>query len=148
MTDAVGNSGLADRLLQQDFAVQSPQYQEHRMELERQLKRAERNVKVTGYVVVAALVIALLGMFASGTRLFGSPDPTDRDANALSVFVAVVWNVATITFWLGLASYISRFQPAVRQAKDNLLFDSVRRLQQDLDELRRTIKPPTESGSR
>ena len=148
MTDPHTPDQFAKKLLQQEQILQTPRYQEHRMELELRIQHAERNEKLAGYVVIAALVIALPTMFASGARWFGSPDPTDNGATVLSVAVAVIWYLATITFWLGLASYFSRFRPAVQRAKENLMIESIRELRQEIQELHQMImpkQPPSES---
>jgi hypothetical protein len=127
---------FASRLLEQEKSLNASQYQEHRVKLEQQLSRAEWKEKVARRVIVAALLIA---MFLSGSRTFGSPDPGDKGANALSVAVGVIHIVSAITFWVGLASYFSRFVPGVKRARELLLEESIRELRHEVDELRKLV---------
>lgn len=141
MPEPENRESFTQRLLEQDTYLSSPRYQVHRMELELQLSRAEWKEKLAGRVVLIALPVALVAMFLAGSRTFGSPDPSDDSANVLSVSIGVIHFVAAVTFWLGLASYFSRFRPAVRQARDRLLEESIRELRQEVQELRRQLAP-------
>jgi hypothetical protein len=143
MNDAPLTPSFSSKLIEQDQSLQTSRYQEHRMQLELQLKRAEWKVRLTGRIVVAALLISLATMLICGSRVLGSPDPGDRDANVLSVTVGVIYAVSAIVFWLGLASYFSRFQPGVKRTRELLLEESIRELRQEVSELRKLLTGPS-----
>lgn len=111
------------------------------MQLEQQLSRAEWRERVAGRVIGGALIIALIGMFLSGSHTFGSPDPTEKDANILSVTVGAIHTVATIIFWLGLAAYFSRFRPRIKRLQDQILEESIRELREEVKELKKLVIP-------
>lgn len=112
------------------------------MQLEQQLKRAERNEKLVARIVIAALVISVAAFIPTAAKLFGGADPYDDDATILSVGLGLVYIPAAITFWVGLASYFSRFRAGTQRAKEKLMFESIRELRQEVQELRRIVDPP------
>lgn len=139
MSDSSLRTPFAASLIEQDHVFHSPHYSEHRMQLELQLNQAERRERIVGRVVVAALVLSVTGMFVSGSQILGSADPTDKSATLLSVAVGGLHLAATVIFWVGLASYFSRFRPQVKRMQDQLLAESIRELRRDVGELRNLV---------
>jgi hypothetical protein len=136
MTDPVRFASL---LLQQDESLHTPRYEEHRMQLEQQLVRAEWREMTARRVVITALGIAIAVIPLIATRAFGGIDPWDDDATAVSVSLGVLYWLAVTVFLVGLASYYSRFRPGVREARDRLRDDSIQQLRHELAELRRQL---------
>lgn len=139
MSDATPGKEFAKQLLRQDVALQSPRYQEHRMQLEQQLQRAERNEQIVYWVVVVAVVIAGAAFLWIAARNARGVDPWDRDATVLSVAVGVVYAAAAITVMFGLAAYYGRLRPATRELKEKLVLESIREIRQELRELKQQI---------
>ena len=136
------NPTLGDRLLQQDSALQSSQYKEHRMQLEQKLERARRWERRLTWAVPCALLLAIGLLPISGGKVFGPADPTETGANWISVSLGAIQVLATIFFWIGLGTYFSRIRPALRQSADQLrdqaiqeILSEVRRLRLDVDML-------------
>ncbi|MBL8851129.1 MAG: hypothetical protein JNG89_15725 [Planctomycetaceae bacterium] len=140
MTEPHDADSFASRLLRQEDSLKPERYQEHRMQLEQQLARAERNVEITKWVVVAALLASVVGMYVAGSRVLGSPDPFDKDATALAVFFGALNIIGVIVLYLGLASYFSRFTPRVRRLREDLQNESIRELRRDVAELRQLLE--------
>jgi Ni,Fe-hydrogenase I cytochrome b subunit len=109
------------------------------MQLEQQLVRAERNIEITKWVVVVALLLSVAGMFVAGSRVFGPADPWEQNATILSVSIGALHIIAVIVFWLGLASYVSRFAPRARKLRENLQNESIRELHREVAELRQML---------
>lgn len=139
MTESNGINSFAAKLLQQEEAFLSTQYQEHRMKLELQLSRAEWKERVTSRVIIFALAISIMAMFVIGSGRFGSADPGNQDATFVSVSMGVLYGLSATVFWMGLASYYSRFRPGVRRIRELLLEESIRELRQDVNELRKLM---------
>ena len=139
MTDSHSPQQFAGRLLQQEPIFQSPRYQEHRMELELQLQRAERNEKLAERVAMIAFVVGVAAIVPTATKVFGEPDPFNKDWTFLAMMVGLLYGLGMITFWLSVAMYLGRFRPAVKRAKERLLFESIRELRQEVQEIRRLM---------
>lgn len=130
---------FANRLLGQDAAFQSRRYKDHRMQLELKLTRARVQELWAFRIAAFSLVASFVLMFLCGSRVFGSADPWDRNANPLSVTLGVLNVVLSIIGWVGIASYYSRFRPATRQITDDLRDESVRELREEIRQLREMI---------
>lgn len=144
MTESLGHGSFGNRLLEQDTHLYSNRYQEHRMQLQEKLRTAEQREKLAFRIVVGALCIAVVTCFLAGARVFGSPDPGDLErgkATWLSVLIGVVYALSLATFWLGLASYYSRFRPATRKIADNLRDESISELREEIRQLRQQLNP-------
>lgn len=142
MTESLGHGSFGTRLLEQDTLLYSNRYQEHRMQLQEKLRTAERREKLVYWIVAAALCIAAVTCYLAGARVFGSPDPGDLErgeATWFSVLIGVVYAVSLATFWLGLASYYSRFRPATRKIADNLRDESINELHEEIRLLRQQL---------
>ncbi len=148
MTDIPPLPSFSQRLIEQDRPLHSPQYQEHRMQLELKLNQARSRELLTFRVVVAALLTALVLLPVCGMRLFGSPDPGDQNANWLSVSLSAIQILATVTFWIGLASYYSRFRPAVRQLSEDVRDETIRELRDEVRTLQQQVAKFTKSDDR
>ena len=136
--DASGN--LRSKLLQQDESIHSERYKEHRMQLEHRLIQAESHRRLTKRVVVGALLIAAALFPVAASRVFGSPDPYDKDATFFSIAVGGMYIVACAMFFIGMASYYSRFTPRVRRAREELRDESIRELRREVAELRQLVE--------
>jgi hypothetical protein len=142
MSDSKPPESFSTQLLRQDGALTDSHYQEHRMQLEQLLVRAERNEQRAKWVVVVAFFLGMALMFVGGSRVIGSFDPTDKGANPLSIALGVIYAIASLTFPIALASYYSRFRPNVRRARERLMEDSLHELQQQVRELRARLDKP------
>ena len=140
MTDANRANRFAERLLQQDEPPDASHYKEYRMKLENALTAAQRRERLAGHVAIVSFVVALALMFVGGSRLVGPFDPTDKDANWVSVTLGVVYCLAAVLFWVSLASYFSRFRPAVRDARERLRDADILALTREIGELRKRIE--------
>jgi hypothetical protein len=148
---------LRSQLLEQDPVFQTPRYQEHRMQLEQQLLRAQRRERVLTWVVTGAFLTAVVTMFLAGSRTFGSPDPFDKNATIISVTLGVIYVLAQAVFFIGMASYLSRFLPRIRRLREELRDatiresrEEIRELREEVGELRRLMgeqRQPPESGA-
>lgn len=134
------NSGLGPSLLREDTALASPRYEEHRMELERQLSRAESREVLVHRVAVGALLTAIASGALTATQVFGSADFGDRTATPLSVAMVVLYVASLSVFALGFAAYYGRFRPAVRQTRERLILESIRELRGEVRELRQKVE--------
>lgn len=131
---------FGSKLLQQDESLHSKRYKEHRMQLEHQLIQAESRKRLAKRVVIGASLLAA-GLFPIvASRVFGSPDPYDKDANIFSVAAGVIYIVACAALFIGLASYYSRFTPRVSRAREELRHDSIRELRREVAELRQLVE--------
>ena len=148
MTDIPPLPSFSRRLIEQDRPLHSPQYLEHRMQLELKLTQARFRELLTFRVVVAALLTALVLLPVCGMRLFGSSDPGDQTANWLSVSLGAIQIAATATFWIGLASYYSRFRPAVRQLSEDVRDETIRELRDEVRTLQQQVAKFTKSDDR
>ena len=110
------------------------------MQLEQKLDRARLWERRTFWVVVVSLVLAFGLLPVSASKLFGPADPTETGANWLSVLIGVIQVGATIVFWLGLASYYSRFRPAVQRVSDQLRDQTMLEVLSELRDLRREVE--------
>jgi hypothetical protein len=127
-------------LLRQDDWLNESEYKEYRMKLENSLNRAERNEKLVGRIVATCFVVAFALMFVGGSRVLGSFDPWDDGATIISVTLGVVYCIAAVVFWVGLASYFSRLRPQTREAKDNIRDARLLELERQIQVLRTEIK--------
>ena len=144
------------KLLEQDPVFHTPRYQEHRMQLEQQLLRAQGRERVLTWVVAGAFLTAVVTTFLAVSRTFGGPDPYDKSATVLSVTIGVISVLARAVFFIGMASYLSRFRPRIRRLREELRDetiresrDEVRELREEVRELRRLIgiqQPPPQAG--
>lgn len=148
MADPRSPEDLASGLLAQEPSLNSQRYKEHRMQLEHQLARAERSLQITKWVVVVALLAGVVSMFVAGSRSLGSPDPSDRDATVLGVFFGVVNIIAAIVFYMGLASYFSRFRPRIHRLREDLQNESIRELRSEVAELKQMLAQSGKSADR
>ncbi len=139
MTDPGSAARFAFQLMQQDESLHQPQYKEYRMELEKSLERAVAREKLASRVAVVAFLVGLSLMFVGGSRVCGSFDPWSADATALSVAMGVIYVLASVVWVVALASYLSRFRPGVRRARERLLEQSISELRQEVQELRRQV---------
>lgn len=128
------------KLLQQDLSLYSERYKEHRMQLEHQLTHAESRERLTKRVVVGAFLVAAAVFPIIASRVFGGPDPYDKDATVFSVGAAVIYVAAWAVFFIGTASYYSRFLPQVRRAREELRDESIRELRREVAELRQLVE--------
>jgi hypothetical protein len=131
---------FASQLLRQDEFLSSERYKDHRMRLEQRLIQAESRERMVKQFIVGALMTAFLAFLIAASRVFGSPDPFDDDATILSTIVGVIYVVAWIVFFVGAASYFSRFAPRARLAREELLQASIQELRNEVRELRELIK--------
>jgi len=142
MSDSKPPESFSAQLLRQDGALTDSHYQEHRMQLEQRLARAEIIERRAKWIVIAAFFIAMALSFVGGSRVLGSFDPTDSNANALSVTLGVIFWIANITWMIGVASYYSRFRPGTRRARERLMENTLQELQQEVRELRARLDEP------
>jgi hypothetical protein len=140
MTDSPDTTRFSARLLLQDEPLTDAEIQEYRMKLENTLSTAERRKRLAGRVVVASFAVNLVLMFVGGSKIFGSFDPTDKDATLLSSALGVIYILAVIIFPLSLASYVSRFWPNVWRARQDLTDATMLELQREIRELRRQLE--------
>lgn len=139
MTNTPSAKRLADQLLLQDESLNSPQYEEHRMQLELELERAESRERWAHRIGIASMVLAAVLLPLGGSGLLGSFDPWDADANFLSVLLGIVYVVAASACALAIAAYYSRFRPRTRRLREQQLQQAVIDLQRELMLLRREL---------
>jgi hypothetical protein len=137
---------FGEELLKQDKPLKESDYKEYRMRLEDSLNRAERNERLVGRIVIICFVLAFVLMFVGGSQVLGSFDPWDNDATIFSVTLGVVYVVALVAAWVGLASYFSRFRPRTREAKENIRDAHMLDLERQIQVLRSEIKEATKQG--
>ena len=131
---------FGSKLLQQDKSLHSDRYKEHRMQLEHQLIQAESHKRLAKRVVVGALLVAAAVFPILASHVFGGPDPYDKDATVFSIAAGGVYIVACAVFFIGMASYYSRFTPRVRRAREELRDESIRELCREVAELRQFVE--------
>ena len=131
---------LRSQLLEQDPVFQTARYQEHRMQLEQQLLRAQRRERVLTWVVAGAFLAAVVTMFLVGSQTFGSPDPYDKHATVLSVALGAIYVLAQAVFFIGTASYLSRFLPRIRRLREELRDETIRESREEIRELREEVR--------
>ena len=126
-------------LVQQEYSLSRQPYQDHRMQVEARLAQAERyqkHSKVVGFIAIL-LAAGMFPIVASGA--IGSADPFDKNANILSVSLALLYIVACIVGAVSVASFYSRFSPRTRQAREDLRDEMLREMRSDLAALREQI---------
>ena len=111
---------LGAKLLKQEDSISGTEYKEYRMKLEDALTKAERNEKWCTRLGTIAIVVAFVLMFVGGSKIVGPFDPTDKNANVLSVTLLVIYVAAAWSFILSILFYFTRFRPRVKQARDNI----------------------------
>lgn len=136
MADTPDRNSFATQLLRQDKPLSDAEYRAYRERLADALVAAERRVLWTGRICAGSLVVSLALMFVGGSSLIGDFDPWSKGATFWSVAAGAVYWLATIVFFLSLASYYSRLRPRVRDTKDELRDAVVLDLQRQLRELR------------
>ena len=130
---------MSDKLLEEDPMLAGEEYERYRAKLTSALARAEFRECLAYRVCLVSVVIGFSLMFVGGSRLFGSFDPWDSTATPLSIALGSVYVVATILFWVLLASYYSRFRPNSRRAQDALRDEQICQLERSVAELRELI---------
>jgi hypothetical protein len=133
-------TSFGKELLRQDERLNESEYKEYRMKLEDSLNRAERNEKLVGRIVAICFIVAFALMFVGGSQVLGSFDPWDDGATIISVTLGVIYCIAAVVFWVGLASYFSRFRPQTREAKENIRDARLLELERQIQVLRSEIK--------
>jgi hypothetical protein len=128
------------QLLQQDEGTSSERYKEHRMQLEQQLIEAESRERMAKRIVIGALITAFIAFLVAGSQILGSPDPSDDRATPFSMAVGAIYVVAWIVFFVGVASYFSRFMPRLRRAREDVLQASIHELRNEIRELRESVR--------
>lgn len=131
---------FGSKLLRVDKSLRSERYKEHRMQLENQLLRAESHEQLVKRVVIGAILLAAMLLPVVASRVFGSPDPYDKNATVLSVTAGTVYAVACMVVFIGIASYYSRFTPRVRQAREKLRDELICELQREVANLRLCVE--------
>jgi hypothetical protein len=136
MTSSDKSNNFQTLLLQQESSLSRQPYQEHRMQIEARLDQAERYqkyAKTTGFVAIL-VAAALFPIVASGT--LGGADPYDKDANLISVSLAILYFITCGVAAISIASFYSRFAPRARQAREDLRDEMLQEMRQELAELR------------
>ncbi len=110
------------------------------MKLEHALTVAERREKWTYYTAIITGILAMVLMFVGGTRIVGDFDPWDRNATVLSVTLGVIYCICAALCPLAIASYYSRFRPAVRNVKEQLREASIQSLHDEIADLRKQVE--------
>jgi hypothetical protein len=146
MTDPRHTDSFASQLLRQEDGLSDSQYREYREKLERALEKAMRRERLVYWVCAVSCVVMVTLSFVGGSKVLGDFDPWSKGANFWSVTAGVVYVLATILFFLSLASYYSRFRPATRDAGERLRDASILELQQQVRELRKLITPTSPPG--
>lgn len=127
-------------LLGQDELFDSERYKEHRMQLELQLAQAESRERITRRVAIGALVVVASAFFVLASNGFRGADPFDKEATALTIAAGVAYTLGWVVFFVGLASYVSRFLPRVRRAREDLRDETIREMRQEIAELRQLLE--------
>lgn len=140
MNEPIATGSFASKLLDQDDVITSDRYKEHRMQLENQLAKAESQERWMKRVAMGSLVVAAAVFPILASRVFGGPDPYDKDATILSVGAGVIYAAALAVFFLGTASYYSRFLPRVRHAREAFQQESLHELRREIADLRRLVE--------
>lgn len=139
MTDSTGSiKSFRDQLLDAE-QVHETRYEEHRMNLEFALNRAERNERNTGYVCAIAFVVSFVLMFVGGSQVLGAFDPYDKDANALSVTLGAIYVLASVTWPIALAVGFSRLRPRIANLKQEITDAKIESLQLEVSKLRAVV---------
>lgn len=126
------------------------EYERYRSQLKSALARAEFKERLAYRVCLVSGVISFSLTFAGGSRIFGSFDPWDSTATPVSMALGIVYLVASILFWVLMASYYSRFSPHTRRAHDALRDEQICQLERsvaELGELIRASRPSDPSDS-
>jgi hypothetical protein len=139
MTNSRNTNSFASQLLQQDEAMSGSQYKDYRRKLEHALTTAQRRGELVYWLCAASCVVSLTLMFVGGSKIIGAFDPWSEEANVWSVAAGSVYLLATVVFFLSLASYYSRFRPGAREARERLRDASILELQRQVCELRKQI---------
>lgn len=132
-------SDIGQQLLRQENYPLDSDYREYRMKLENALTMAERRERRTGHLVWMSFLVALILMFVGGLEVVGPFDPTEDDANIVSMVFSVIYAVSVIIFPISLASYLSRFWPRAVSARCQLQEAHQMVVLTELAEMRREI---------
>ena len=138
---------MADKLMAEDPMLTGEEYERYRENLKLALARAEFRERMAYLVCLASGVISFSLMFVGGSRIFGSFDPWDRSATPISITLGVTYVVASIVFWVLLASYYSRFRPSTRRAQETIRDEQVKKLERSVEELKVLLIALQESRS-
>ena len=140
MSERYVPENFRSELLRQDELLDSERYKEHRMQLEHQLARAESRERLAKHVVIGAILVATLAFSILGLRGFRGADPFDKEATAFTIAVGVAYTLAWVVFFVGVASYFSRFLPRMRRAREELREETIRELRREVADLRQLIE--------
>jgi hypothetical protein len=130
---------FAELLLHQDQPLSGPEYQEHRMKLEQLLKRTQGRERLAVWAASISIGVAFVGMVLGGSGLIGDFDPSSKDATIWSAIVGVAYVIAWIVFFVSIVASFSRFQPRVKDLKEQLRDASILALHGEIAELRRQV---------
>jgi uncharacterized membrane protein len=147
MLDTHHPTDFASRLLGQEVLPSEAEYREYRHRIEDLLARAERRVRLTGFVVVGSCLTSLVLLYVGGSKLLGDFDPWSPKATVWSIAAGIAYWISVTLFFLSLASYYSRFRPRVKEAKDLLKDATILDLQRQLRELRERPEHRDESDA-
>ncbi|MFO0821418.1 MAG: hypothetical protein U1A77_25975 [Pirellulales bacterium] len=120
MAERIQQESISSQLLALDARETDDQYVEYRQKLTRALDAARRSERIAYWICAVTGPISMVLMFVGGSRVVGSFDPWDKDATPWSMGLGVIYVASSIVFWVGLASFYSRFRPRTRAAEENL----------------------------
>src|SRR5687768_14751880 len=104
MSELNPGESLALRLIQQDQSDAHGDYALYRQKLERTLSASRRRERIAHWVCAISGVISFTLMFVGGSGIIGDFDPGSSNANLISMMTGAVYLLATIIFWVLLAS--------------------------------------------
>lgn len=120
MAEQNHQESLSSQLLALDRRETDDQYVDYREKLTRALAAARRHERINYWICAVTGPVSMVLMFVGGSRVVGSFDPWDKEATPLSIGLGVIYVASSIVFWVGLASFYSRFRPRTRAAEENL----------------------------
>ena len=130
---------LGERLLSEEIPDQS-QYEEYRMNLEQALQRTRKYEQITVHVCWITFLLGFLLMIVGGSQAVGPFDPTDADANPLSITLGVIYVLCMITWPLSLAVGFSRFRPRIKDLREEIRDAKLDQLEQEVRQLREKLE--------
>ena len=137
MCNSTDTSHFSTQLLQQDQSLKDSEYKEYRMKLKTALATAEHREKLAGRVAMVSIPIAFILMFVGASQIFGPFDPTEKDANVVSMGLSVIYVIAVVVGPISLASYYSRFRPRVIDIQQKLRDANMLAIKSELAEIRK-----------
>lgn len=138
-------TSLGARLLQQDAGLTNDEYRDYRMKIEMALNSAERAEKRLTWIAGVSFGVGLVLMFVGGDKTFGSFDPYESTANAVSITLGVIYVAANILFLLSIAVYFLRYRPRLSQARFDIRDADILALKREVNELRDQIAATSSS---